>query len=304
MIQGHRSFVSLLGTRARVLVPVLMGQMARPIISVGDALAAPPGASGTVLALVEIKSGRDNEVFAQDQRRRDMLNWIAGLEYESEVRRRLNVTLRMTANVASSVRDAVVENRTNSVILEWPTITSPRRHGLSDLARQLVFDRGMDLLFVRSHPAAANQAIVPRSILAPIRGGPTAPTVALTAAALADAYGSVLTLLHIQTESQHPDRSRREWKSFEEIVGELNRPGAIVTVRRRKNSATGILEEAAGHDLVIIGSRVDLSNPDLLVGRDLQRMLRHLNSPVIVVRPKGPSIPEAAHAVRGNGHRG
>ena len=48
-----------------------------------------------------------------------------------------------------------------------------------------------------------------------------------------DEVGSVLTLLHVQTGAQHPDRSRREWESFEEIVGELNRPATIATVRRR-----------------------------------------------------------------------
>ncbi len=32
--------------RMRILVPVLMGQMARPVLSIGDALAISPGASG------------------------------------------------------------------------------------------------------------------------------------------------------------------------------------------------------------------------------------------------------------------
>ena len=102
----RRKLGSQLATRPRVLVPVLMGQRARPIISIGDALTASPGASGSLLALVEIRSGRDSEVFAQERRRRDMLLWVAGLEYASDVRRRLGVSMRMTANPASSVRDA------------------------------------------------------------------------------------------------------------------------------------------------------------------------------------------------------
>src|SRR5206468_903434 len=81
-----------------------------------------PGASGTLLALVEIRSGRDNEVFAQEQRRRDMLRWVAGLEYDSDVRRRLRLSLRITANVASSVRDAAAENEATSMVLEWPPL--------------------------------------------------------------------------------------------------------------------------------------------------------------------------------------
>ena len=303
MIAGGHAVLTQLHTRRRVLVPVLMGQMARPIISVGDALASSPGASGRLLALVEIRSGRDNEVFAQQRRRRDLLLWLAGLEYSSEIRRRMGVSIRLTANVASSVRDTVAEHETTSLILEWPTTTSARRHGLADLTRQLLRDGSTDLFFVRTSPRNQNQPIAPRSILASIRGGHGARVVAFAAAALADVYGSVLTLLHVQTSSQHPDRSRREWKSFEEIVRELNRPAAIVTVRRRDSAAATILEEAAGHDLIMIGSRLDPTKPQMLIGRELDRVLRHLEAPVVMIRARPSSRSESARSIAVNGHR-
>lgn len=304
MISRHWDSFSQLRARARVLVPVLLGQMARPIISIGDALASLPGASGSLLALVEIRSGRDNEIFAQDQRRRDMLQWVAGLDYSSEIRRRLGVSLRMTANAASSIRDAVAESETTSLVLEWPTLASPRRHGLSDLTRQLLRDGSTDVLFVRTRPRAQNDAVAPRSIMAAIRGGPSARVVAFTAAALADVFGSVLTLLHIQTGTQHPDRSRREWQSFREIVDELNRPATIVTLRRRENPAAGILEEAAGHDLVMLGSRQDPARPGAIIGRDLYRMLRHLDAPLVMVKAKHSNRPSTVRVRAANGHNG
>src|SRR2546423_14325308 len=89
VISRRRVLFPPIGARPRVLVPVLMGQMARPAISVGDALATSPGGSGNVLGLVEIRTGRDNEIFAQEQRRRDMLRWVAGLEYPGDGHRRL-----------------------------------------------------------------------------------------------------------------------------------------------------------------------------------------------------------------------
>lgn len=272
--------------RMRILVPVLMGQMARPVISVGDALALSPGASGTLLALVEIRTGRDNEVFAQEQRRRDMLRWVAGLEYDSGVRRRLRLSLRMSANAASSVRDVAAENEITSLVLEWPTVDSPRRHGLIDLTRQLLTDHGLDLMFVRANPRAPDKAIAPRSILASIRGGPSARVVAATAARLADAFGSSLTLLHVQTDAQHPDRSRREWDSFEQIVEELRRPATEARVVRHDSPAAGMLEEAVGHDLIVIGSRFSQSKPGALLGREIDRMLRRTGTSVVMVRAK------------------
>lgn len=300
---SKRHGVSPSQTRLRVLVPVLIGQMARPTISIGDALASAPGSWGNVLALVEIRTGRDNEVFAQERRRREMLRWIASLEYSSEVRRRLGVSLRLTANVASSVRDAVAENEITSLALEWPTTTSPRRHGLTDLARQLLLDGQTDVLLVRSNPRTQNQAIAPRSILAPIRGGASARAVAFTAAALADAYDSVLTLLHIQSGGAHPDRSRREWRTFEQIVEELNRPATIVTVRKRESAATAILEDSAGHDLLMIGSRLDPGRPNTLIGRELDRMVRHLDMPVVMLRAKTWGRLEAPRPSASNGQR-
>ena len=242
MILRNRVVYSHLGARPRVIAPVLMGQMARPTISIGDALAVSAGGSGNLLALVEIRAGRDSGVFAQEQRRRDMLRWVAGLEYGGDIRRRLGVTLRMTANAASSIRDAVAETEATSLVLEWPTIRSPRRHGLSDLTRQLLPDGATDIVFVRSN--APGQPIAPRSILASIRGGPSARVVASTAAALADAHGSMLTMVHIRTESQHPDRTRREWESFEQIVEEMRRPSTRVRLHHHDNPAAGILEEA------------------------------------------------------------
>src|SRR5690349_19954495 len=178
-----------------------MGQAARPIISLGDALAASPGGSGHMLALVEIRSGRDNRVFAQEQRRRDTLLWLAGQEYSNDVRHRMGLSLRIAANVASSDRDATAEYGTTILELEWPTTASPRQHGLTDLTRQLMADGTTDLLFVRSSPRTQNQVIAPRSFLPSIRRGPGALTVAHTAAATAHVFGSVHTLLHIQTSS-------------------------------------------------------------------------------------------------------
>jgi len=277
-----------------------MGQLARPAISIGDALASSPGGSGTLLALVETRAGRDNEVFAQEQRRRDMLRWIAGLEYGGEVRRRLSLTLRITANAASSIRNAIAETETTSLVLEWPSVASPRRHGLSDLIRQLLSDRGVNIALVRSD--APQEAITPRSIMAPVRGGASARVVAATAAALADAYGSALTLVHIRTELQHPDRSRREWESFEQIVEELQRPATNVRLHYHDDPAAGILEEAVGHDLVIIGSRLNPRTPNALVGRQLLRVVRQLDCPVVMVRPKHVAGPDSSRAIVANGH--
>ncbi len=283
-----------LGARPRVLVPVLKGQMARPIISIGDALLAFPGASGSLLALVEADPTIPGSLATQIERRRDMLRWVAGLDYEGRQRQRMNITLRFTADVVGNIRDVVADTESTTLVLELPTTLSPRRHRLSAIAAQLAVGLPADVLFVRSDPARPDREIAPRSILAPIRGGPSARIVAATAAALADAYAGALTVLHVRSISQHPDRSRREWRNFERIVEDMRRPSTIVRQRHSEDPARCILEEAIGYDLVIMGSWLDPGQPQILIGRGLMRTVRQLQCPVAVVRPRHTGLVETA----------
>ena len=275
-----------LGARLRVLVPVLKAQMARPIVSIGDALLAFPGATGSLLGLIEADPTIPGSVVTHVERRRDMLRWIAGLDYERGQTRRMNVTLRVAADVVAYIRDAVADTESTTVVLEMPTTSSPRRHRLGAIASQLAVDPPADMLFVRSDLGSPDREITPRSILVPIRGGPSARIVAATAAAIADAFGSQLTLLHVQSDSQHPDRSRRERRIFGRIVEEMHRPSAVVNLVRDESPARCILERSTAHDLVIMGSWLNPEQPRILVGRGLMRAVHRVRCPVIVVRPK------------------
>lgn len=285
-VADRRSVYPELGARLRVLVPVLKGQMARPIVSIGDALLAFPGASGSLLALIEADPTIPGSVVTHVERRRDMLRWIAGLDYERALNRRMNVTMRVAADVVGYLRDVVAETESNTVVLELPTAMSPRRHRLGAIAAQLAVSPPADMLFVRSDSGSPELEIAPRSILVPIRGGPSARIVAATAAAIADAFGSALTLLHVESDSQHPDRSRRERRTFGRIVEEMHRPSTVVNLVRDEAPARCILERSAAHDLVIMGSWLNPEQPRILVGRGLMRAVHRIRCPVIVIRPQ------------------
>jgi len=86
-------------------------------------------------------------------------------------------------------------------------------------------------------------------------------------------------------------------------VHEMQRPSTIVRLHQHDDPAAGILEEAAGHDLVIIGSRLNPSNPNALVGRQLLRVVRQLECPVVMVRPKHVARPDSVRSIAANGHR-
>jgi hypothetical protein len=52
----------------------------------------------------------------------------------------------------------------------------------------------------------------------------------------------------------------------------------------------------------MIGSRLDPARPNTLIGRELDRMLRHLDAPVVMVRVKSGPRSDAARLSAGNGH--
>ena len=54
---------------------------------------------------------------------------------------------------------------------------------------------------------------------------------------------------------------------------------------------------------IIIGSRLSTSNPNVVMGRELLRMVRQLDCPVVMVRPKPLPPSESAHPIAANGHR-
>lgn len=73
---------------------------------------------------------------------------------------------------------------------------------------------------------------------------------------------------------------------FGQIVEEMRRPTTIVRQLRGTSAAAGILEEAAAHDLVIIGSWLNPEQPQVLVGRGLMWTVRQLHCPAVVIRPR------------------
>src|SRR5260370_34704932 len=77
----------------------------------------------------------------------------------------------------------------------------------------------------------------------------------------------------------------------------------MVRLHRHDNPAGGILEEAAGHDLVIIGSRLSPSSPNVVVGRGLLRMVRRPDCPVVMVRPKHLAQAEPAYPIARKGYK-
>jgi nucleotide-binding universal stress UspA family protein len=263
----------------RVLLPVLRDQPATALLSLADALGT--GGRGRVLGLVE--NAGSSSLGDPGQRRLSFLRWMAQEEYAvSPLAPALPLDVRSTHDPARTVIDAAAETRANLVVAEWPG-KAPRQR-VHRLLASLLGQSRLNLAMVRLAPEAARGAIVPRSILIPIRGGPNARLALRIGAALGDVAGTPTTFLHVQDRRHHPDRIRRETAAFRDLARSFATPGATQLEISAADPSAALQEIAADFDLVVMGTRLDARAPSRLLTAPMARLLQALKVTAILAR--------------------
>ncbi|MHB8588458.1 MAG: universal stress protein [Candidatus Dormibacteraceae bacterium] len=275
--------------RARVLVPIIRGQAAAPLLSLGDAIARRGSTQGVVLGLVEIPASRGGLQMAVAKRSRELLRWIAATDYEchSVSGSQLTVQTRIAADVARGIREAALETQSDLVLLEWPWQESPRRYRLEAVLRSLAADPPANLVIVRPDPAG-NGPLAPRSVLAPLRGGSNARLALSVAAALATQSEARLTLMHVYGSNHHPDRTQREAAVFHELIQAVRSLDPVVLEVIAPEPAAVLLRAGSEYDAVVMGARARPGRAGNLVGSALESVVNGLPRTVILTRSSRP----------------
>ncbi|MBO0709617.1 MAG: universal stress protein, partial [Candidatus Dormibacteraeota bacterium] len=239
-----------------LLVPILRAQAAAPLIDIGDALVRRPGSEGFVLGLVEVPPRGTGRVASSiQQRQRDLLRWIAAADTagqgQPEGAPRLGVLVRVTHEVALGLREAIWENGSDVVVIEWPGPGSRRPRTLGRVLRDLAQDPPANLLLVRPGREGAEKR--PR-IVVPVRGGANAIFAVRVGAALAEHWQGEMTVLHVFAPDDHPARVEYERQAVARVLDEAGHPHAVVRERQSRDVPGTILEESIGHGTVILGS--------------------------------------------------
>jgi nucleotide-binding universal stress UspA family protein len=264
----------------RVLLPVLRDQPATALLSLADALGI--AGRGRVLGLVE--DAGSSSLGDPGQRRLSFLRWLAGEEYEvTALAPALPLEVRSTHDPARTVIDTAAETRANLVVAEWPGPKAPRQR-VQRLLASLVGQTRLNLAMVRLAPEAARQAIAPRSILIPIRGGPNARLAVRIGAALGELAGAPTTFLHLQDRRHHPDRIRRETAAFRDLAHSFAAPGATQLEISADDPGATLQKIAADFDLVVMGTRLEARAPSRLLTAPMSRLLQALKVTAILAR--------------------
>jgi hypothetical protein len=277
----------------QLLVPILRAQTATAVLSVADALSAANSGQGHVLGVVEVPRGPTDNLAAQvAQRRHDLLRWIAAIDaHKPGLRSGLAIQMRVCHNVSLGIREAVYENGSNLILIEWPGVSSRRPRILSSVLDDLASQPPADLLLVRPGSQTRQEPLSVRRVLVPIRGGPNARLALMAATGIGEVHDADVTALHIYRSGHHPRRREAEVDQVHDLLDEIRYPKLDLVEKDAENVGEAIREEGKGFDVVVLGAYAEASQPQVLVQSLLTSSLRHLEGTLILA--KSMSAPEA-----------
>jgi glucosyl-3-phosphoglycerate synthase len=207
--------------------------------------------------------------------------------------------VRIGRRAADGVIEAVGEESTDLVIFGWggppSAAAAARAEAERGVAGVPVFSPTIDSV-VRESPcdiAVVKQRGVEhvRSILVPVRGGPHAELAMRLARDLGKRFGAQVVVLHVVPKGIGERACQREQEALDAFVRDHGGGRKVKGLLRESTSVrTAILQEAALHDLVVMGASAHPSNaaPDgrFLFGMVADAVASKAKPTVIVVKTK------------------
>lgn len=278
----------------RLLVPLIRGQSAASLLTIGDAIAHHCTSSGVVLSLVEIPARWSGAVASAVVRSRELLRWIAECDYEpgNGGYERLSIQSRFTTDASASIREALLETQCDAVLAEWPSDGGRRRHRLEAVLQKLTNNPAINLIVARPDPAANGGGIRPSSVLVPLRGGANARLALSVAAALGAHTHAQLTLMHVYARNNHHELRKYEEATFRKLVEAAEPAHPRILELVAESPAEVVLRVGRQYDAVVMGAHSNPGRAGLLVGADLSLAMNELPKTVILARAATP--PEEA----------
>jgi nucleotide-binding universal stress UspA family protein len=269
-----------------LLVPIIRELHATTLLEIGDALVAgAQGGEGMAVGLVEVPHGdRRGVTRKMEQRRRELLRWIAQLDPPMPgPRQGLGISTRVSHDLAVGIREAAYESGSNLVLMEWLGPGSRRPKALNQVLDDISTDPPADLVLVRPAPQGGQLRDTGRRVVAPVRGGPNARLAMFVARSLADLTGGGLTLLHVHEPGMDPVQRARQREALEELAEGAGQRVCILE-RMSNRPAQAILEEVDERDVIVFGARAGGEPSPALVRTEIARTVGRMPGTVLMVR--------------------
>jgi glucosyl-3-phosphoglycerate synthase len=279
--------------KPRLLIPISRAHAADGLLQVAEAMMRRERGTGNVLGVVEMTAGRpiaQNVTMAR--RYRSLLQRITDIERQARVS--LGVQVRVAYTQAQGVREAVIENDSDLLVLEWPGLDSRRVYdpNLADL----VADPPSDVLLVRQ----GGEGAPPEGVLVPIRGGASAALSLRVAAAMAAARGTHLTVLHVYGgRGNGTERRAREARQFKRMLSRVRGVDTRLVELEGLEPHRAIAEHGRHHSVVVLGAYAEAARSSTLVSTRMARSVRRLPGTVVLAKSAN-AVPRMVELAEGD----
>ena len=242
----------------RVLIPTTNPSRTGPLLKAVSPFLNAEDSRGTLLGVIEMAPERPlSEGVEVARAYRALLSRIT--RYAERGPGELRGQVRIAHVAAQGIREAVLETDTNLLVLEAASQT-PRRDGLwVNAVEDLLVDPPCDVALVRPDTAPI------RSVLVPVRGGPSAQLALRLAATVCKETGAELCVLHIFNPRISAESQKREESAFLKLSSTVDVPVRRITLLSA-SVREAIIREAAQHQMVVLGATLSLMHRPMVLG--------------------------------------
>jgi len=267
----------------RVLVPMGPQERHPQLIKLAVALAGERDGEVIPLRVVPVPEQvplREGERIAQETE--SLLSWSLAEEGMGAVS--LAPTIRIARSVSQGIIDTALEEECDLILLNWEGYTKTKGPILGQILDPVIENAPCDVVL-----ATSNMPTTMDTILVPTSGGPHAPIATQIALKLARLYGAQVTLLYICREGATAEDRQHGLDMIAGTVSGLETDDLVrPTVITAPGVVRGILAEAEGYDLMLLGASEESLFDRFLFGTIPERIAQKSPVPVMIAKQRAP----------------
>jgi uncharacterized hydrophobic protein (TIGR00271 family) len=269
----------------QVLVPIANPATARTLLRLAGMLARQQ--SGEVLALQVVTV--PDQVPLEEGRHRAAVGRVLlerATKQAEEEGFSIQTMTRVAHSVAEGILDTAREEAVDLILLGWRGYTPSVGASMGPIIDAVIRDAPCDVTVAKGREWEGVS-----KILVPTAGGPNAPIAAQLAWLLSEVYGSEVTALNVQLGRATPERMEENRRRIARTLNglEFSRPPEQKVVVA-ESVVEGIVREAEGYDLVLLGASEEGLFDQFAFGSVPQQIAARVpKTAVIVKRYRGPT---------------
>jgi nucleotide-binding universal stress UspA family protein len=268
-----------------ILLPALNPDTTPRLATLAAALAAHWNGSVLILGVIVVPEDRPLSDGAREAPR--LRAELDALARQANSTVNIRTAVSVTRELAAGIRTAVNEHGTGVIILGWQADQTPSERFFGPPIDDLMRNPPADLVLARLQ----NDGPWP-SVLLPVRGGPHTRLAYDVACAVAAQHESTISLLYAANPRLHDEAAVRA--GLQEL---RTMPHVARWIERHAPPEQAILEAAPEHSLLVLGVTGRISDPEAPIGPLADRVLRHADSTVLLVRHRMAQAEEQAQEI-------